>query len=162
MLESWVDQWTLVYGDILKSWHLFLVYFLVLLINIIIIHTRRRVTSSVLGTDHSGIDIFLPKFLWPHSGPPGARSGAPVHSTAWTPGFYDSVPVTFEAIRPLQNRFKLYLVGLPLWDELTRLCMGWQWRNFVQYLCQLLFAAILWVNSYKCLLLVCHVNTLCL
>jgi len=24
---------------------------------------------------------------------------------------------------------------------------GWQWHNFVPYLCQLVFAAILWVNS---------------
>jgi len=27
--------------------------------------------------------------------------------------------------------------------------MGWQWRNFVPYLCQLVFAAILWVKLWE-------------
>ena len=39
--------------------------------------------------------------------------------------------------------------------------IGWQWRNFVPYLCQLDFAAILWVKLYKkCLLLWRRLNTL--
>ena len=31
-------------------------------------------------------------------------------------------------------------------NVLWKLYIGWRWRNFVRYLCQLVFAAILWVN----------------
>jgi len=32
------------------------------------------------------------------------------------------------------------------WMQKVGLYIGWQWRNFVPYLCQLVFAAILWVK----------------
>ena len=41
--------------------------------------------------------------------------------------------------------------------------IGWKWCNFVPYLCQLVFAAILWVNVFfiSVFLLWWHLNTLC-
>ena len=53
----------------------------------------------------------------------------------------------------------LFLQATPLFPHGVRydslLCTGWQWRNFVPYLCQLVFAAILWVKLFCC-----HLNTL--
>ena len=97
-----------------ESGRLFFIYFLALLINIIIIYTRRRVTSSVLGTDHTGIDIFLPKFcVAPTRGDGAPRSsigGADSLNRHRTPvSRTTAIAVTFEASRLSQNRFKLYL-----------------------------------------------------
>ena len=54
----------------------------------------------------------------------------------------------------------VYFISLAVttlqWDK--DLYIGLQWRNFIPYLCQSVSAAILWVNSQKCLLLQHRLN----
>jgi len=71
------------------------------------------------------------------------------------PGEYEWTIRARQRCGPMPNYFDHLLF---MW---LLLCIGWQWRNFDSYLCRLVFAAILWVNSLKCLPLWYRLNALC-
>ena len=82
--------------------------------------------------------------------------------TVWNP--IDNVTRDSQTFSTFKRHLKTHHslpLTLPPTCTYSPLYIGWQWRNFVPYLCQLVFAAILWVKLLQMFVTLLSLNTLC-
>jgi len=88
-----------------------------------------------------------PQLRW--SGTPGTEWLSGVHTPQWQSPWRYWVTVTDSCSDIWLHELRVVSCYVRCVDiYATLLYIGWQWRNIVPYLCQLIFATILWVKLW--------------